>query len=117
METETKPVWTTTREAMGKVWTIGLYPNDVVLGGSDGSGSALQASVTIRDQLIAIKSGMGFNHRDETLLHELIETCLVEMEIPYKHPDVDRLSFALFAFLRGFGLWHDFPWPDRTEEK
>jgi hypothetical protein len=112
MDTETKPLWTTTREAMGKTWTVGLFPNDVALT-VDRGGSPLLGGVEMRDQLVAIKAAANFDTRDEILLHELIELCLTETDCSVKHPIINRLSFTLFAFLRGFGLWQDFPWPDK----
>ena len=117
MDTETKALWETTREAMGKTWRIGLYPNDTALGqtGDGVYGSALSAHTSIGDQTIAILGSDIPQRRDEALLHELLETCFVETDTPCEHGAVSRISFVLFAFLRGFGLWRDFPWPDREE--
>ena len=115
METETKPLWTTTRQAMGKTWTIALYPNDAALG-ENGSGSPHVATTRIREQKLALKASLIMDAREETLLHELIETCFVELGMKYEHDDINRLSFGLFGFLRGFGLWQEFPWPDREQK-
>jgi len=108
-------LWTTTREALGKTWTVGLWPNDVALGSTDGLGSGLTGSTHIRDQVIAVKAAGPPDQKDETLLHELLETSFVKMDIPYEEATINRLTSTLFAFLRGFGLWHEFPWPDRQE--
>ena len=113
MDVETKPLWTTTREAMGHTWSVNLYPNDVVLGSAGALGSESAGSVLLRNQHIAILAAGTPAYKDETLLHELLEMAVVKAEISMDHRDIERLSGLLFAFLRGFGLWCDFPWPDR----
>ncbi len=113
MDVETRPLWTTEREAMGKTWIIAGYPNDVALGDTDGMGSKLTASTHIRNQLIAVKIAGADGSRQQSLLHELIEMSAIAGGCDIEHPDIERLTSLLFAFLRGFGLWRDFPWPDR----
>lgn len=117
MDTETKPLWSITREAMGKTWTIGIWPTDKALGQTaDGHfESALSGHTSVGAQTFYILATDMPDRRDETLLHELIETAFVETNTPYEEAVVSRISFVLFAFLRGFGLWRDFPWGDREE--
>ena len=119
MDTETKPLWTMKRDAMGKTWTVGLWPDDTALGQQPSGvyGSSLSGHVILGRQIIAISASDVPERQDETLLHELIETSFVETGTPYEEAVVSRLSFVLFAFLRGFGLWNDFPWPDREEKQ
>ena len=115
-DVETTPLWTTTREAMGKTWTIAGYPNDIALGDTDGLGSKLSASAHIRDQHIAIKLAGADGNRQQSLFHEILEISSIIGECSIEHPDLERLTGILFAFLSGFGLRRDFPWPDREEQ-
>ena len=113
METETQPLWTTTREAMGKTYTIGLWPDDTALGKE---GSAYSARIDHRHQRIHVNATIPLDGRDEGLLHEIIHRAAAEV-LPDELEEklVGPLSTGLFAFLRGFGLWREFPWPDREE--
>lgn len=117
MDSETKPLWSTTRDALGKTWLIGIWPDDTALSqqGSGVYGSGLSGHVSIGKQVIALSAADVPERRDETLLHELMETCFAETDTPYEEAVVSRISFVLFAFLRGFGLWREFPWGDREE--
>jgi len=112
METETQPLWVTTREAMGKHYTIGLWPDDVTLGKE---GSVYGGRMDHRNQLIPVNAKQPCDGRDEIVLHEVIHRVSAEFSLGLKEPQVDALSTGIYAFLRGFGLWQEFPWPDREE--
>ena len=113
MDVETKPLWTTEREAMGKRYSIGLWPDDVALGKE---GSTYAARMVHRSQTMAVNAVVPFDGRDEGLLHEIIHRVAAEvLDDGLEEKVVGPLSAGLFAFLRGFGLWRDFPWPDREE--
>jgi hypothetical protein len=58
---------------------------------------------------------MPQDERGETLLHELLHCANEQTRLQLKEDVISRLSPILYAFLRGFGLWHEFPWPDREE--
>ena len=113
MDTETKPLWTTKREAMGKTYTISLYPNNAAL--EDGNCACDGAQVRHRKQQITINAYAHVNSRDEALLHELLHVASQHSSLVMEEIEVNRLSGVLYAILRGFGLWHEFPWPDRDE--
>ena len=113
LETETKPLWTTTREAMGKKYTIGLWPDDAVLGDE---GSPYGVRMDHRNHAIPINAKIPCDGRDEYLLHELLHRVSTEFHVGLKEHQVGQVSAALYAFLRGFGLWQPFPWPDKEEE-
>ena len=112
MDVETKPLWTIQREAMGKPWQIELWPDDAHMtrGGSE------LGYVRHQRQLIRVNANQGMASRDETMLHELLHATADLVEFPIREKDIGALSSVLFAFLRGFGLWRDFPWPDREEQ-
>jgi len=111
METETKPLWTTTREAMGKTWTIGLCPDDVALHKKGGNfGKAYFAA-----QEININVRLPIDTRDQTLLHEILHMVSDELDLDLSEPGVLAAGAFLYAFLRGFGLWNGFPWPDKEK--
>lgn len=119
MDTETKPIWTTEREAMGKTWTVGLWPTDTALS-QTGDGrfeSNLEGHTNLGKQIVHILATAHPDRRDESLLHELMETCFVETGTPFEERTIQTVSLTLFAFLRGFGLWREFPWPDREPPK
>lgn len=109
METETKPIWVTTREAMGKTWTVELWPDDSGLT-KGGSSYGHQRN---SGQYLRINANLKLDSRDETLFHELIHTVAADFNLTLNEDTVARLSMALYAFLRGFGLWNEFPWPDK----
>jgi len=115
METETQPLWTTTREAMGKTWSIELWPDDAALGAEDGKSESLGRS-WFSDQWIRIAAKRPLDGRDETLLHEVLHLVAKCSGISIKEVDITALSTGVYAFLRGFGLWQEFPWPDREEK-
>lgn len=113
MDVETHPLWTTTREAMGKRYTIGLWPNDSALSESTRSSERIGAMDHVH-QTIHLNPVQPPDGRDETLLHEIlhrVDNQLLNDKL--SEETIDTLSAGLFAFLRGFGLWRDFPWPDR----
>ena len=114
---ETKPVWIGTRYAVGKKWTIELWPNDDGLGLSAGtaSKSSYLGRSSFSDQWVRVSGSRPFDGRDSTLLHELIHLVSDTVELGLKEHQISVLAETLFAFLRGFGLWTDFPWPDREE--
>ena len=111
METETKPLWTTTREAMGKTWRVELWPNDNGLG--ETQGSAYMGKERHIDQRILVNAKAPPDGRDETLLHEILHVAVDGQAAKFNEDEVLRLSGVLYAFLRGFGLWQEFPWPDK----
>lgn len=115
MSTKTEPVWMTTREAMGKTWSVELWPDDVALGREDGKSEALGRS-WYTDQWIKVAANRPIEGRDCTLLHETIHLALKTAGINMKESEVAAFADNLFAFLRGFGLWCDFPWPDREPD-
>ena len=116
MDTETKPLWTTTREAMGKTWTIELWPDDAGL--ADGKDkSECMGKSWYRKQWIRIAAERPLDGRDGTVLHEIFHLAALCGAVNIKEPEVVVLADNLFAFLRGFGLWRDFPWPDREKEE
>ena len=114
MDTETQPLWTTTREAMGKTWRVELWPDDAALGANEGKSEALGRS-WYTDQWIRVAASRPLDGRDETLLHEVLHLVAKCTAISIKEADVSALATGLYAFLRGFGLWQEFPWPDREE--
>jgi len=107
METETKPLWTTTREAMGKTFAIELWPSDAGLSGSSDLGHSWSSQ-----QWIRINAHSPAERRDQTILHEIVHTVNHELKTDLEEKDVCRLAAGVYAFLRGFGLWNEFPWPD-----
>ena len=111
--TETKPLWTTTREAMGKTWNVELLP-DTLPFHEDHPFRHLGASYFHRDY-VRINAGLGLQNRDATLLHELLHLASDASNGVLTEKVVETITPALFAFLRGFGLWQEFPWPDREE--
>ena len=115
MDTETKPLWTTTREAMGKTWSVELWPDDAALTGDSGKSECLGKS-WFTDQWIRIAANRPADGRDQTLLHEILHMVEKGAGISMEENDVTSLANSLFAFLVGFGLWRDFPWPDREEQ-
>jgi len=116
LDVETKPVWTTEREAMGKTYEIGLWADDVGL--TKGQGSDFAGTMNHRKHRIAVNANSPPSAREETLLHEIIHRVSAELlATELKEGQVRTLSNGIFAFLRGFGLWQDFPWPDRQKEE
>lgn len=115
METETQPLWVTTREAMGKTWRVELWPDDAALGAEDGKSEALGRS-WYTDQWIRIAAKRPLDGREETLLHEILHLAAKCGGISIKEAEVHCLANTIYAFLRGFGLWNEFPWPDREEK-
>lgn len=113
MDTETKPLWTTTREAMGKTYTIRLYPNNAAL--EDGNAACDGAQVAHSKQQITINAYAHVDSRDEALLHEVLHIACRHSSQLLEEAEVNRLSGILYAILRGFGLWQPFPWPDKDE--
>jgi hypothetical protein len=111
VDTETRPLWTTEREAMGKTWTVELWAENY---GMAKEGSDLGYSRD-SEQVMRVNARMVQNTRDSILLHEMIEMVDTQQALKLEHDTIDRLQAGLFAFLRGFGLWRDFPWPDRSE--
>jgi len=114
MDTETKTLWETTREAMGRTWKIELWPDDAQLAGDSGHSEALGKS-WYTEQWIKIAAKRPVDGRDETLLHEVIHLAAKCAGVTMRENDVFALTNSLFAFLRGFGLWRDFLWPDREK--
>lgn len=113
MDTETKPLWATTREAMGKRYGISLYPNNAAL--EDANFTCDLGQVSYGRQRIRINALMPFDGRDEALLHEVLHLVARQSSVKLEEGDVLVFSNLLYAFLRGFGLWQDFPWPDKDE--
>lgn len=111
MQTDTQPQWTTTREALGKTWTVGLCTDDTALGKS---GSPLGKSHATAQE-ININVNMPTDTRDETLLHELLHLACYDVLEPLRENTVGRIGGILYAYLRGFGVWQPFPWPDCPE--
>lgn len=114
MDTETQPLWTTTREALGKSYTIGLWPDDATLGRE---GSVYGGRMDHRKQQIPINATIPCDGRDEVVLHEIIHRVSAEFDLGLKESQVNALSSGIYGFLRGFGLWQEFLWPDRQESK
>jgi len=114
METETKPLWVTTREAMGKTWTVALYPNNGAL--EDPTFTCDHGRFWASEQCINVNAKLLPEGRDQALLHELLHLADLFSRTKIQEEEVSRLSQALYAFLRGFGLWNEFPWPDRENE-
>lgn len=119
METETKPLWTTTREAMGKTWRVELWPDDVGIGSGAGSRtkSCHLGRAWFTDQWLRIAASRPLDGRDSTLLHELIHLVELSCGLDFKESEVVALAENLYAFLRGFGIWQPFPWPDQEKEE
>jgi len=113
MDVETKPLWTTTREAMGKTWTVRLAADDTMLDVKNGSHT--EGQTQLLKQIITINGGIPCQERDDTLLHELLHCANHQTNLGLREDTVTRIALALYPFLRGFGLWRDFPWPDRDE--
>lgn len=113
METETKPLWTTTREAMGRTWTVQLYPNNTGLEGGDFTCDLAQ--VRHSQQIIAVNAIQRFEGRDEALLHEFLHIASRFGGNRLEERDVECFGQILYSLLRGFGLWRDFPWPDKKK--
>jgi len=112
METETKALWVTTREAMGKTWRIELWPDDVALGRNEGKSEALGRS-WYSDQWIKVAANRPLDGRDQTLLHEVLHLVAANTSTRVSESDITAFANGLYAFLRGFGLWQEFPWPDK----
>jgi len=110
MDTETKPLWTTTREAMGKTYAIQLWPNDAGLS----EGSDLGHSWASQ-QWIRANAHTPAERRDQTILHEIVHMVDAELKTGLDEKDVCRLAAGIYAYLRGFGLWQPFPWPDKDD--
>jgi len=112
MDTETKPLWTTTREAMGKTWTIELHSDDFTLKGA----SEFDAGrVWHSRQKIAVNGASPNDGRDESLMHEIMHLVMAHLGRESTEEEVTQLASSAFAYLRGFGLWQPFPWPDKKE--
>ena len=111
MDTETKPLWTTTREAVGKTWTLRLCADDTAL---NKDGSKIGKAHYTRQE-ICINANMPMQGRDETLLHELLHCSVLLTGSELSERDVESLSSVLYAYLRGFGLWQPVPWPDKDD--
>ena len=112
LDTETKPLWTATREAMGKTWTVELWPDDATMSKEGGSELGF---VRHSRQVIRLNAAMPSDSRDETALHEILHACANLGQVKMREQDVEVISNILYAFLRGFGLWNEFPWPDREQ--
>jgi len=108
MDTETKPLWATTREAMGRVWTIGLYADDLHMRGNETSAGR----VWHMKQNIAINAASPCDGRDESLLHEIVHVADDSLGLALDERATTEIASVLYALLRGFGLWKEFPWPD-----
>lgn len=117
MDTETKPLWVTTREAMGKTWGIELWPDDIGIGDGDAPQTKSHhfGRSCFGDQWMRIAASRPFEGRDSTLLHETIWLAAYYSGLELKESQVTTLAENLYAFLRGFGLWQEFPWPDKEE--
>ena len=115
METETKPLWTTTRQAMGKTWTIELWPDDGGLGSENLPRREALGKNYHDGQWVRVAAGRPLDGRDGTLLHELVHLASKTAYVRLKESEVVAFSNDLYAFLRGFGLWQPFPWPDKGE--
>jgi hypothetical protein len=113
VDTETRPLWTTEREAMGKTWLLRLAADDVMLDVKNGSHT--EGQTQLLNQIVTINAGIPLQERDEVLLHELLHCANHQTNLGLKEDTIVRLSLSLFPYLRGFGLWRDFPWPDREE--
>ena len=111
MDKETQPLWATEREAMGKTWNVQLCPDDLNLTKRGGN----LGHVRYTQQEISINANMPLETRDQILLHEILHAASYMVANELSEAVNDRVAAALFAFLRGFGLWRDFPWPDRQE--
>jgi hypothetical protein len=113
MDIETQPLWTTTREAMGKTWRIELWPDDGGLGSMDFPKSETLGKSFIDNQWVRVGASRPMDGRDATLLHELIHLASKTSQTEMKEAQVTAFGHSLYAFLRGFDLWRAFPWPDR----
>ncbi len=111
MDTETKPLWTTMREAMGKTWRIELWPDDAMT--QDG-GCAFAVS-RWGEQRIRLNANRPHDGRDASPLHEIIHFVNREAAQDWDEATVERITGSLYAYLRGFGLWQEFPWPDKEK--
>jgi hypothetical protein len=81
----------------------------------DGNFTCDLAQIRYAQQKIAVNAIMPFDGRDASLLHELVHLANRYSESGLGEKTVQRLGEVLYAFLRGFGVWHEFPWPDREE--
>ena len=111
MDTETKPLWTTTREAMGKTWTIELWPDDAMTD----DGSRAFALSAYGEQELRINAKRPHDGRDHSLLHEVLHFVNKDAAQDWDEATVERLAASLYTFLRGFGVWQPFPWPDKDD--
>lgn len=114
METEMKPLWATIREAMGKTWSVELLPDSGPFH-EDRPLRDMGASFSNKDY-VRINAALSPQNRDLTLLHELLHLSADVPRTHIKEDTVEALASALYAFLRGFGLWREFPWPDKEEK-
>ena len=114
MDVETRALWTTTREAMGKTWQVQLWPDDAGLTDGKPKSECLGKNWWAQ-QWVRVAAARPMDGRDATILHELIHLANISAGTYLKENQVFALTENLFAFLRGFGLWQDFPWPDREE--
>lgn len=113
METETKPLWTTTREAMGKCYTIELYADDRPMRGTS---DVSAGRVWHIKQSVAINAAMPCDGRDQSLLHEVVHIADDSLGLTLDERVTTEIASVLYALLRGFGLWREFPWPDKEKE-
>jgi hypothetical protein len=110
-----QPLFSVKRQALGKTWTVELWPSDTGLGLATGtaSRSPYLGRASFVEQWIKIVALRPFDGRDSTLLHEIIHLASDTSEANLKEGQVTVLAEALYAFLRGFGLWNAFPWADQ----
>lgn len=111
MDTETKPLWTTTREAMGKTYEIELWADD----GMTADGSRLYGNSNYTEQRVRVNTCRRCDGRYLTLLHELFHLVASETGDTVEEEFVERFTSILYSYLRGFGLWQEFPWPDKDD--
>uniref|UniRef100_A0A6H1ZLA0 Peptidase n=1 Tax=viral metagenome TaxID=1070528 RepID=A0A6H1ZLA0_9ZZZZ len=110
IQKEVQALWETKFVALGKEYTLALYPNDTAL--SPDKGSDLGVHWKYNNE-IGINAGIPFTSRDETLLHEILHVLDDDFKLNLGHNTIYRLSSSLYGFLKGLNLWQDFPWPDK----
>jgi hypothetical protein len=99
---------------MGRKFTIALYPNNTAL--EDGNLTCDLGQIRHARQRISLNAILPTDGLDATLLHELVHLTSRYSAAKMEEDDVQRFTEVLYAFLRGFGLWCEFPWPDKDEK-
>jgi hypothetical protein len=113
MEALTKPLCEIKREAMGKTWTIEVWPDDAMTE----DGGRAYATSNYGEQVVRMNANRPPDGRDGSLLHEIVHFVNKDAAQDWDEATVERISGILYGFLRGFGLWQPFPWPDKDDKE